>query len=496
MDAPSSRAGTFLGDYRLDRILAENPATLTWLAEQASVRRPVTLIELKPGALSRHGDFLADVRAKAAVDHPLIGSVYEAVSREDHCYAALERLPGASLADRLAAREALKPAQLAHVLRRTAEAQMYLESAGTANLPLGPESIHLDSHGVVRLANLARAGERGPERSDDDIRLLGEALRPLVADGHPGTSRLSTVLAWMRGEELGRPLTWQEVHSYASQIEQQLIEIPAVAAPPTSLTSQRRNILPLLLGSVAVLVVVVAGAVIWKGRSSRPPEVPLPPALTIPAGSHPSPDGGSVELLSFELSAHEVTIGEYAEFLADIARQPENQRGRYDAEDQPASKTGHEPDDWAAMYAAARSGGQWQGRLISPGHPVVNVDWWDAAAYCNWRIVKLPTQEQWFAGLRSGLDDPLQLKAAGWSAVSEIPPTDRTPAGLLGMAGSVAEWTRDPAVNPANPLGVKSHVIIGASFLKPTGGALAREWTDDRLQRRPDLGFRVIRDLE
>ncbi len=496
MDAPSSRAGTLLGDYRLDLILAEDPATFTWLAEQASVRRPVVLIELKPAALDGRDGFLADVRAKAAVNHPLIGSVYEAVSREDHCYVVLERLPGPSLADRLAAQEALKPVQLAHALRRTAEAQMYLESAGTAGRPLGPESVHLDAHGVVRLANPACAGERGPERSADDIRLLGEALRPLVADGHPGASRLATVLAWMRGEGLGRPLTWQEVHSYASQIEQQLTEIPAAAAPPTSHASQRGSRLPFLLGGAAVLAAVVAGTVMWKGRSPRPPEVPLPPALTIPAGSHPAPDGGSVELLSFELSAHEVTIGEYAEFLADIARQPEDRRGRYDAEGQPASKPGHEPDDWSAMYAAARNGGQWQGRQMSPGHPVVNVDWWDAAAYCNWKIVKLPTQEQWFAGLRSGLDDPSRLSPAGWGAVGEIPPTDRTPAGLLGMAGSVAEWTRGAAVNPANPLGVKSHVIIGASFLKPAAGALAREWTDDRLQRRPDLGFRVIRDLE
>jgi hypothetical protein len=46
-------------------------------------------------------------------------------------------------------------------------------------------------------------------------------------------------------------------------------------------------------------------------------------------------------------------------------------------------------------------------------------------------------------------------------------------------------------VNPANPLGQKLWVIIGASYLKPANGALAREWTDDRALRRPDLGFRL-----
>lgn len=495
MPDPSSRAGTFLGDYRLDLFLAETPTSLTWLAEQASVRRPVVLVELKPSALGERDAFLADVRAKAAVDHPLIGSVYEAVSQDDQCHVALERLPGPTLADRLAAREALKPVQLANVLRRMAEAEMYLETSGIDCQPLGPESIHLDSHGVVRIANRAKAGARSADRSSDDILLLGTSLRPLVADGHPGSSRLGTLLAWMRGEELGRTLSWQEVHSYAAQIEQQLVEVPAAAAPPTTRAAERGSRAPLVAGAVVALVLAVAGALFLKGRGAAPVANALPPAVTVAGGSHPAPDGGGSELTPFEISSHEVTIGEYAEFLADIARRPAAEATRYDAPGQPASKTGHEPEDWTTLYSAARSGGQWQGRQMSLTHPVVNVDWWDAAAFCNWKVVKLPTQEQWFAALRDRLDDPARLNPAGWSSVTDVPPTDRTPTGLLAMAGSVSEWTREPALNPANPLGAKSHVIIGASFLKPAGGALAREWTDDLLLRRPDLGFRVVRDL-
>ena len=100
MDDPRSRAGTLLGDYRLDQFLSESATTLTWLAQQASIGRPVVLVELKPAALERREDFLANIRAQAAVDHPLIGSVYEAVSTPDQCFAALERLPGVTLAER------------------------------------------------------------------------------------------------------------------------------------------------------------------------------------------------------------------------------------------------------------------------------------------------------------------------------------------------------------------------------------------------------------
>ena len=124
--------------------------------------------------------------------------------------------------------------------------------------------------------------------------------------------------------------------------------------------------------------------------------------------------------------------------------------------------------------------------------PVVNIDWWDAAAFCNWKGGRLPTQEQWFAALRAKAENPGVLQPSAWGPVTEIGNQDRTPNGLRGMAGSVAEWTRRPAVNPANPLGAKRHVIIGGSYERPANGALAREWTDNLLQRRPDLGFRVV----
>jgi hypothetical protein len=492
MDDPRSRAGTLLGDYRLDQFLAESPVTVTWLAEQASIGRPVLLIELKPGALGQREEFLANIRAQAAVDHPLIGSVYEAVSTPGQCFAALERLPGTSLADRLKAREALKPAQVAHILRRIAEAALPLEAAGTATASLGPADVFLDAHGVIRLVNLAQAGQRDPGRSAGDIRTLGKTLPPLVADGRPGASRMLTVLAWMRGDGLDRILTWSEVRSYAEQIEQQLAEAPAAAAPQTARAMPQKSPMPVVLGLAAVVLAVGIGAMALRGKNGGTAAIPLPAPLAIPAGDYPGPDGGTRALAAFSLAGHEVTVGQYGEFLEVLAGLPADQRTAYDHATQPADKPGHQPDDWTEMLAAAKSGGQWQGRAIGKDCPVVNVDWWDAAAYCEWKGCRLPTQEEWFAALRQNSTDPATLRPAGWGPVQEAPPTDRTPAGLHGMAGSVAEWTTSQSVNPANPLGGPNWVIIGGSYLKPSSGATSREWTDNRGLRRPDLGFRVL----
>ena len=492
MDDTRSRTGTMLGDYRLVALLAESSITLTWQAEQASIRRPVVLFELKPAAFQRREDFLADIRAKAAVDHPLIGSVYEAVSNEEHCFATLERLPGSSLEERMNSREALRPVQVAQILRRVAEASLTLEEARISTAALGPDDVFLDDHGVVRIANLARAAERPPGRSADDILTLGRTLPPLVADSHPGASRMITLLAWMRGENLGRTMTWTEVRSYAEQIEQQLSEAPQAPAPHTARALPPKSPLPLILGAAAVLFAAGIGALVLRGKSgNKGSDLALPGPVPVAAGSYPLPDGGSGNLDAFSLSGHEVTIGEYAEFLAVLAGLGADRQNAYDDKEQPAGKTSHEPENWTAMYSAAKTGGQWEGRTMGKDCPVVNIDWWDAAAYCEWKGCKLPTQEQWNAAMSLNLADPGSLRPAGWSAVQEVPPTDRTPSGLNGMAGSVSEWTSSLAVNPANPLGQEGWVIAGASYLKPASGALTREWTGDRSLRRQDLGFRV-----
>jgi len=494
MDDPASRAGTLLGDYRLHALIAESPVTYTWQAEQASIGRPVVLFELKPSAFQRREEFLADIRAKAAIDHPLTGSVYEAVSTEEHCYATLEHLPGTSLEARMNAGQTLRPYKVSQILRRVAEACLTLETAGVSTAAIGADDIFLDDHGVVRIANLARAGDRPPGRSSDDILTLGRTLPPLVADSHPGASRMITLLAWMRGENLGRTMTWVEVRSYSEQIEQQLAETsPKIAAAPhTARALSKKSPLPLILGISAVVFATGIGIMALRGKNGGKESLDLPPPVVVLAGAHPSPDGGSNTLTAFSLAGHEVTISEYAGFLSALAALPADRRGTYDHHNQPADKDGHEPEAWTSIYSAAKAGGQWEGRPMSRDCPVVNVDWWDATAYCNWNACRLPTQEEWFAALRLHLADPSSLRPAGWSAVQQIPPTDRSPSGLNGMAGSVSEWTASHAVNPANPLGEKSWVIIGGSFLKPATGALSREWTDNRSLRRPDLGFRVV----
>lgn len=486
-----------LGEYRLRELVGESPEIRRWLAEQVSVARKVLVDELLAAADSAREAFLADVRAKAAVEHPLVGSVYEAVARPDACYFAHELLPGSTLEDRRNAGAPLKPGRLAHVIRRVAEAQIHQEAAGIASSPLGLQHIHLDEHGVIRLENLAIGGSRPPGNSQRDIGRLGERLKPMVADGRPGTTRTLTLLGWMRGEGIASPLTWEQVRDIALQIEQQLAD-PAPPSTPTKAATKGGGGNPIAwITGLAALVAIVGILFALKSRPDpTPPPVSnhLPEAVLIPEGRHPTPDGTEEQLQAFRIATHEVTIAQYAAFLETLETLAKDQRERtFDHENQPPEKTSHVPDDWDNLLAAARTNGTWNGRPVTMNSPVVGIDWWDCAAYAEWKQARLPTQEEWFAALRKDVANPAALVPAPWQPVTSET-TDRTPLGIIGLAGSVAEWTRRPAANPANPLGERKWVLIGGSHLKPGSNALSREWIDDRSLRRQDIGFRLVYD--
>jgi formylglycine-generating enzyme required for sulfatase activity len=130
--------------------------------------------------------------------------------------------------------------------------------------------------------------------------------------------------------------------------------------------------------------------------------------------------------------------------------------------------TGHrQPEHWAG-------GKPLRGK---EDHPVVNVSWYDAVAYCRWlseitgKPYCLPSEAEWEKGAR-GSDGRIYPWGNQWDAERcnskethkrdtkpvEAYPQGASPYGLLDMAGNVWEWTRslflvgdDPFEYPYDP---------------------------------------------
>ena len=484
------------GDYVAKKCLAEDKSTRTWLAEQASVGRMVLIEELKPDCYNERDGFLADVRAKAAVEHPLVGSIYEASTENGQCFFAHELLPGETLLERRSTGEKIRPSRFVHILRRISEANIYHESHDNATSIFDLDAVHMDGHGVLRVKNLVLAGKRSADHSLRDVLKLGADLETLLDRDQPGATRCLTLLAWMRGEEVPKPLRWDQIRGYCEQIEQQLAEPSEVVAPPTAAMRPEKKSGFVWVVAILLLAVIAGVLMFPKKKKVASTREPKPGLVFIQAGKYTSAAESPLIVEAFRISAYEVTIGEYDEFLDTLAvLSEEGEERTFDHPDQPEEKAGHEPDDWAALYSAAKEAGEWNGREVDVNMPVVGVDWWDAFAYAKWKRSELPTQERWLVALASGAKIPSSIPVSEWIPVTEKS-EDRTTNGILGMAGSVSEWTLEASPSPSNPLGAPLWVIAGGSYLNPGNGAATREWVADRSLRRPDLGFRICKDAQ
>jgi formylglycine-generating enzyme required for sulfatase activity len=265
----------------------------------------------------------------------------------------------------------------------------------------------------------------------------------------------------------------------------------------------------MLAGMVLVAVPAVTAA---EGLEKEVKGKDGAPMVLIPEGSFPmgvphgDRDGGRDEyprhdvfVSNFYIDKFELTNGRYLEFVkATHHRIPQNPKN------------------------ATRN--LWEGETIAESlidRPVINVDWADAQAYCQWAGKRLPTEAEWEKAAKGTADrrfpwgnvEPTNKHLnfnQQWIGEKTLMPVGsyelgKSPFGVYDMAGNVWEWVNDwydakyyeksPAKNPAGPETGTKRVLRGSGWQNetPTVRIFTRVDSDPTI-RNESTGFRCAMD--
>ena len=186
-----------------------------------------------------------------------------------------------------------------------------------------------------------------------------------------------------------------------------------------------------VVGSAKELKGITAKKIIWKKDGAVMMSIPATP---FDAGKAVYDEFGDLISSVFYMDAHEVTVGQFKEFL---------------------KSSGYKPDvsiDWNRVYQYSPN----------DSHPMVLVTWHDATAYAKWAGKRLPTEKEWEFAARGGLTDKKyswgndETQARDYANYEGTGGNDKwgeSPApvgsfkpngyGLYDIAGNVWEWCQD-----------------------------------------------------
>ena len=250
--ADVSRAGAFLaGRYRLEELLGRGGMAEVYAAVDERLRRPVAVkllrMELAADPTVR-GRFEAEARAAARLSHPNVVAVYDTGEDDGTPFIVMERLPGATLADRLP--DQLDTGFVMRVAGDVLGALGAAHAAGIVHRDVKPANILMADDGCAKVADFGIAKSIEADEDNVDLTrteiLIGTPayLAPERIDGHtatPASDLYSLGVVLYEALSGSRAFTGSTPMAVATAVK---------IAEPTPLSELRPDLPPHVLGAV------------------------------------------------------------------------------------------------------------------------------------------------------------------------------------------------------------------------------------------------------
>ncbi len=580
-----------LDKYEIIQEIGRGGFAVVYRAHDTRLGRTVALKVLAPH-LTWDPHFAArfknEAQTAARLRHPNIVTIYDVDEESGQLYIAMECLEGKSLDELLRKCDPLSLSQTVDILAQVADALDYAHRQGVLHRDVKPANIMVETRqgrphvtlmdfGLVKMiegnqsltsmgttlgspkymapeqADSARKDEVGPAA---DLYALGVVAYEMLTGRVPFDA--DSLLTVLHDHANTAPPDPQKIRAdlpaeVAKVLLKALSKAPSeryptamafvealceAVQPPDKTPDQNRTWLWLSLAGIFAFALLGGG--IWLGSliASRPtPTSTLGIGSTrvsekdgmvmiyVPAGAFQmgGEDGQddekpvrTVTLDAFWIDRTEVTNAMFAVFLNDQGNQIE------------------EGVTWLVVGSEdcqiEQSDGQYRPQSGYEQHPVSEVTWYGANAYCRWASRRLPTEAEWEKAAR-GTDErtypwgntfdgrilnfcdvncPFDWKNANsddrYNRTAPVGsyPAGASPYGALDMAGNIWEWVADwydanyyassPVQNPAGSANGSGRVLRGGSWYNSMNALRAADRDEGNPSRTGgNVGFRCVR---
>ena len=518
---------TQMGPYHLIDFAGQNYLGRNYFAHQPLIKRDVHLTLLPLLATEEEkAEFRAIAASRARNIHPQIYAIYEESEANGRPFLAQEPVTAPCLLQLGIQETTFDSRLIAKILTVAASVLLHLHSRRIPYQPIRNSHITISRDGIIKMLNRALSQDAPMPDPQEEIAELSGIVRDFCSRTEPLDPRLDALLNAMQAGETDLAT----IESTGNTVDLDLAPVKfvpqrqqAIKAAQEVKKARKNYWIYASLVAGGLIAFLIFFILYLLAEFAPTPGTDFRKQCHVPAGKVLAGDV-AYDVHEFYLDEHEVTIGQYEKFLKSIKKEdiPKLLPPGYTE-----SKPDFVPGPWKDIQKALRPGlGKrlYLGGVITRDTPIFNIDYADAYAYAKWRGKRLPTENEWqraAAGddnlkypwgasgetsfANTGLDSPALAKAKGKKPVEpghvdgfatvapvNAHPKDRSPYGVINMAGNVSEWTEPgDEFGPQKP-GYKC--VRGGNFSCPMLLPNQFRQLNPVYMAQPSLGFRCASD--